>query len=226
MLRSFIDHLVVTAPSLATGVEYVSKVLGVTPEQGGEHDRMGTHNCVLKLGDAVYLEVIAVNPHAPAPKQLRWFELDEAESNEVPRLATWVVRTNDIKAALVASPVVSGYAIPMSRGQLHWTITVPRNGSLPLQGVAPTMIQWQDTHPAGAMKDAGCSLIRLEGFHPRAEKVNAMLKAIGFQGDFSILPLPSGEQPYLVAHIRTPSGSREISGHRGPIKPVECRPHI
>ena len=126
MLRSFLDHLVVTAPSLATGVEYVSKVLGVKPEPGGEHVRMGTHNCVLKLGDTIYLEVIAVNPDAPAPKQLRWFELDEPESNEIPRLATWVVRTNDITAALVASPVVSGYAMPMSRGPLNWTITVPR----------------------------------------------------------------------------------------------------
>ena len=82
------------------------------------------------------------------------------------------------------------------------------------------MIQWQDTHPAGSMKDSGCSLIRLEGFHPRVEKVNAMLKAIGFQGDFSVSPLPSGEQPYLVAHLRTPSGVREISGARGRIEPV------
>ena len=216
MLRSFIDHLVVTAPSLATGVEYVSKVLGVTPEPGGEHVRMGTHNCVLKLGDTIYLEIIAVNPDAPPPKQLRWFELDEAESTEGSRLATWVVRTNDVKAALVASPVVSGYAFPMSRGQLNWTITVPRNGSLPLQGVAPTMIQWQDTHPAGAMKDSGCSLIRLEGFHPRAEKVSAMLKAIGFQGDFSVSSLPSGEKPYLAAHIQTPGGVRQLSGKEVP----------
>lgn len=102
MLRSFLDHLVVTAPTLAIGTEYVRDALGVTPEQGGEHVRMGTHNCLLKLGDSIYLEVIAVNPDAPPPKQLRWFELDEAESNEVPRLATWVVRTNDIKAALTA----------------------------------------------------------------------------------------------------------------------------
>lgn len=220
MLRSHLDHLVVTAPNLAAGVDYVARELGVTPQQGGEHASMGTHNFLLKLGDSMFLEVIAVNPEAPSPKQARWFELDEPESNESPRLATWVVRTNDVKAALLASPVVSGYVTPMSRGALNWLITVPRNGSLPMQGVAPTMIQWQATHPAGGMKDSGCSLLRLEGFHPRAEKVTAMLKAIGFQGDFSVSPLPSGEQPYLVAHIQTPSGVREISGDRRPIEPV------
>lgn len=211
MLRSHIDHLVVTAPSLAIGVEYVREALGVSPEPGGEHARMGTHNCLLKLGEAVYLEVIAVNPDVPPPNQPRWFQLDEPDLNESPRLATWVVRTNDIKAALAASPVVSGYATSMSRGQLNWTITVPRNGSLPLQGVAPTMIQWQDIHPAGALKDSGCVLIRLEGFHPRAEKVQVMLDGIGFQGEFSVSSLPAGEQPYLVAHIQTPAGPRQIS---------------
>jgi Glyoxalase-like domain len=215
MLRSHFDHLVVTAPDLAAGVDYISRELGVSPQQGGEHVSMGTHNFLLKLGETAFLEVIAVNPDAPAPKQQRWFELDEPESNESPRLATWIVRTNDIKAALLASPVVSGYVTPMSRGALNWSITVPRNGSLPLQGVAPTIIQWQGAaHPAGTMKDAGCSLIRLEGFHPRAEKVTAMLKAIGFQGDFSVSPLPAGEQPYLVAHIQTPTGLRQLSGNR------------
>lgn len=212
MLRSHFDHLVITAPTLAAGVDYVSKELGATLQQGGEHASMGTHNFLLKLGDASFLEVIAVNPDVPPPRQARWFELDEPESNETPRLATWVVRTDDVKAALVASPVVSGYVMPMSRGALNWMITVPRNGSLPLQGVAPTMIQWQVAHPAVGMKDSGCSLIRLEGFHPRAEKVTAMLKAIGFQGDFSVSQLAPGEQPYLVAHIQTPGGVRQLSG--------------
>ncbi|HEX4984586.1 MAG TPA: VOC family protein [Burkholderiales bacterium] len=212
MLRSLIDHLVVTAPDLDSGVEYVRSVLGVAPAGGGEHAGMGTHNRLLKLGAGTYLEVIAVNPAAPAPNRPRWFELDEEETNTAPRLATWVVRTTDIKAALAASPVVSGYAMPMSRGDFRWTISVPRNGSLPLNGVAPTLIQWQDAHPAASMPESGCSLLRLEGFHPRAEKVREMLDAIGFQGEFSVAPAAPGEAPYLAAHLRTPSGLRQLSG--------------
>jgi Glyoxalase-like domain len=210
MLRSHIDHLVVTAPTLDIGVEYVREALGVSPQTGGQHVRMGTHNCLLKLGDALFLEVLSIDPAAPHPPRPRWFQLDEEESVQAPRLATWVVRTTDITAALVASPVVSGYATPMSRGDLSWTISIPRNGSLPLQGVAPTIIQWQGPHPASRLQESGCSLVRLEGFHARADKVTAMLDAIGFQGAFTVSPLPSGATAKLVAHIQTPAGTRQI----------------
>jgi hypothetical protein len=215
MLRSHMDHLVVTAPSLAIGVEYVREALGVAPEPGGEHESMGTHNCLLKLGDTVFLEVLCVNPAAPAPNRPRWFQLDEADSSDGPCLATWVVRTSDVKAALAASPVVSGFVTPMSRGELNWLITLPRNGGLPLQGVAPTMIQWQGAHPAGRLTDSGCSLLRLEAFHPRAEKVRAMLEAIGFQGEFSVSRPPPGERAHLIAHIQTPTGVRTLPSGMG-----------
>jgi len=214
MLRSHLDHLVVTAPSLESGIDHVRQVLGVEPGPGGEHVRMGTHNHLLKLGNTAYLEVIAANPGAPDPGRPRWFELDDPESNARPRLASWVVRSNDLDAALAVSPVVSGYALPMSRGELHWRISVPRNGSLPLQGVAPTMIQWQGAHPAAAMPESGCTLVRLQGFHPRAEKVRAMLDAIGFQGEFSVADCAAGQKAHLVAHILTPGGLRELSGLR------------
>ena len=98
----------------------------------------------------------------------------------------------------------------MSRGHVNWHITIPKDGSLPLGGVAPTLIQWQEIHPADTLQDLGCSLIRLEGFHPEAEKVNAVLESIGFRGDFSVSLLAPAEQPYLVAHINTPTGQRKL----------------
>lgn len=211
MFRSHIDHMVITAPSLAAGVEYVRQALGVTPQAGGEHPRMGTHNCFLKLGERVYLEVVSVNPGAPRPDRPRWFQLDELDSIRVPRLATWIVRTDDIQAAAAASPVPLGHVEPMSRGQLNWLITIPKDGSLPLQGLAPTLIQWPpETHPTNTLQDLGCSLIRLEGFHSQAEKVSDVLESIGFEGKFSVSPLPPGELPYLVAHIQTPAGPRQL----------------
>jgi len=210
MLHCEIDHLVITASSLDDGAEYVRRALGVTPQVGGEHSLMGTHNCLVKLGDTTYLEVIAVNPVAPKPNRPRWFELDALQRDASPRLATWVARVNDIDAALSASPVPLDRIEPMSRGQLNWRITIPADGSLPLQGVAPLLIQWAAAHPASQLNDLGCSLVRLEGFHPEAERIAAMLKAVGFDGEFTIAPLSSHEKPCLVAFIQTPVGVRQI----------------
>jgi hypothetical protein len=171
---------------------------------------MGTHNCCLRLGKKIYLEVIAINPKAPSPDRPRWFHLDNPETNRTARLATWIVRTDDIQAAASSSLVFPGDIESMSRGDFNWQITIPKDGSLPLDGVAPTLIQWQGIHPAERMQDSGCSLIRLEGFHPAAEKVSAMLESIGFHGDFSVSPLAPGKPPYLIAHINTPTGQKEL----------------
>jgi len=207
---SQLDHIAITASSLEVGIEYIRHALGVTPQIGGEHPRMGTHNYCLKLGEKIYLEVISINPDAASPGRPRWFQLDQQISNQAVRLATWIVRTEDIQTAVSESPTFLGHIESMSRGPINWHITIPRDGSLPLDGVAPTVIQWQDVHPADALEDLGCSLIRLEGFHPDAAKVMAVLESIGFDGDFSVFPIAPGEQPYLVAHISTPTGSREL----------------
>jgi hypothetical protein len=98
----------------------------------------------------------------------------------------------------------------MSRGNVNWQIAIRNDGSLPLGGVAPTLIQWEETHPAETLPDVGCSLIQLEGFHCEAEKINAMLDSVGFHGAFSVSPLAPGKPPYLVTRIKTPTGQREL----------------
>jgi hypothetical protein len=198
-----LDHLVVTAPSLAEGVAYVHAQLGVTPQPGGRHPRMGTHNCLFKLGPASYLEVIAVDPDAPAPGP-RWFRLDRGLP---PRLATWVARTSDIRAAAA----VFGRPEPMERGALRWEITLPDQGDLPFDGVAPTLIQWHtEPHPAAALPDGGCALVRLEGRHPRAAEINRLLERMGLQPGSPVAIQPGDGEPALVAHIRTPDGLRTL----------------
>ena len=70
-----LDHLAVSAATLAEGTAHVEAALGIVLEPGGRHDRMGTHNRLLGLGD-IYLEVIATDPDAPEPAWPRWFDLD------------------------------------------------------------------------------------------------------------------------------------------------------
>ena len=172
---------------------------------------MGTHNCLLRLGDALYLEVISINPAAGNPDRPRWFQLDKERSNAAPRLATWISRTNDIYAATAASPVPLGNIEAMSRGPLNWQITISADGTLPLDGIAPTLIEWEtDSHPAGTLKDFGCTLVRLEGFHRQTTGISNMLRSIGFQGQFTASPISPEELPCLVAHVQTPAGIRQL----------------
>lgn len=199
-MRSELDHLAIRAPSLDEGVAYVAGALGVAPGAGGRHERMGTHNRLLRLGERCYLEVIAVDPQAPDPGRKRWFGLDQGCAAE---LITWVARTDDIHAAKWP-----GTPERMTRGALHWLITVTADGSMPMDGVAPTLIQWPGAeHPADRMPDLGCRLGRLEGFHPQADEIQAMLERIGFAGPFKVF---SSREKYLVAHIDTPAGPRRL----------------
>lgn len=210
-----IDHLVIVAPSLEAGSEHVRAALGVMPQRGGEHATMGTYNALVRLGDALYLEVIAVNPGAPPPDRPRWFELDRPGAGDAAttRLATWVARTADIHAASSASPIPLGRIESMARGPLRWLVTVPDDGSLPAQGIAPTLIQWlNEPHPASRLADSGCALVRLEGFHSEEERIGTMLRAIRFAGVFTVSPIAPDETPYLVAHIQTPNGVRRLGG--------------
>ena len=208
-MQTFLDHIAVVAPDLESGVRYVEQTLGVSLQSGGQHPRMGTHNKLLRLGDDVYLEVIAADPAAAAPLRPRWFELDQLKSDALPRLATWIARTNDINAARAACPWDTGPIESMTRGNLAWRITVPTDGSLPEGGATPTLIQWDaEPHPASVLEDRGCMLQSLELFHPTPDRLRDTLNVLGFVGNVEVHPLPSGASPHLLAHIRTPHGLR------------------
>jgi len=207
-----IDHIVVVAPNLTVGAAFVRDALGVELQQGGAHARMATHNLLLRLGDATYLEVIAPDPSALRPARSRWFALDRLTPDAPPRLAAWVARTDDIRSSSSLCASVVGSIEPMDRGALSWLITVPADGSLPLGGAAPALIEWQvQPHPARALKDVGCSLVELEVFHPEPSRVQTVLAAIELSSPIRLHPLPPGAEPYLVAHIQTPSGRRTLS---------------
>lgn len=211
MPRCLIDHIVVTAPTLEAGAEFVRRALGFVPQAGGEHPRMGTHNLLLRLGDSLFLEVISPNPNAPAPERPRWFALDALHPDSAPALSVWVVRTPEIRATVAASSEALGIIEPMSRGALNWLISIPAAGALPLNGIAPALIEWQtQVHPAAKLQDHGLSLAKLELFHPEPERISRLLLSIGFEGPVAIAPLRCERSAYMVAHINTPDGLRSL----------------
>lgn len=210
MFRTFIDHLVVTAPSLEAGAAHVRDALGIAPRPGGEHALMGTHNMLLRLGESTYLEVIAANPAARRPPRPRWFALDHLAADARPSLATWVARCADIRRSNEAASETLGTVEAMSRDALEWLITLPADGSLPLGGVAPALIEWHsDTHPASRLDDYGLALVKLELFHPEPQRVSELLRSLAIVGPVVVGEM-SAATARLVAHIETPQGIRTL----------------
>lgn len=208
MNQCFIDHITITAPTLEAGAELVENSLGVTSQKGGKHPRMGTHNLLLRLGEDIFLEVIACNPEAKKPNQPRWFALDEINTDTPAKLKTWVARTEDIYSTLDACSERVGEIEPMSRGEFNWLITIPEDGSLPINEGAPALIQWKtDSHPATKLEKHGLSLIKLQIFNPEAERISSFLSSINLEGNVKVL---KSYESKIIASIHTPHGIREL----------------
>jgi hypothetical protein len=205
-----LDHIVIGAATLEDGVRFVRERLGVEIPPGGKHPLMGTHNHVMRVGPASFLEVIAIDPAAPPPGRPRWFGLDDPavqqRLEEQPRLIAWVARTRDIDVLVEASLVPLGEVVSVTRGSLSWRLTVPTDGRPPMDGTAPLLIAWdRDLQPWEAMADPGCRVQKLTLAHPDTEKLQSMLQVLGLAGR-EWLTLGRAVAPLLSAVIQTPSG--------------------
>ena len=206
------DHLVLAVRDLDAGTAWLEHHLGAALAAGGQHQRMGTHNRLLGLGDNFYLELIAIDPTAAPPGRPRWFGLDDQdELRDRPRLIHWVARSENIVRDAAASAEALGDILSMERGEYRWRITVPPDGHLPGNGLVPTLIQWDvPIHPSAHLPDTGCRLMKLEGFHSQAGQVKVALVALGLASRLDVHACAADEPAQLVAYLRTPRGLVEL----------------
>jgi Glyoxalase-like domain len=218
-----LDHLVVAATTLAEGVQWCERKLGVTPGPGGEHPLMGTHNRLLSLATPTfplaYLEIIAINPASTGPQagRKRWFALDEHALQQRldqhgPQLIHWVARSTALdmhRSGLAALGLEPGEPVAASRpspqGLLQWQLLLRADGMLLHGGALPSLIQWQGPHPAQTMPDSGLGLCGLQ--------LGAALPA----GVCQLLHLPGVRcakdpaSPALTATLKTPLGTVQLN---------------
>lgn len=211
------DHLVVAAVDLDQGTRWLEDQLGVTLAPGGKHAAMATHNRLLRLGEMLYLEVIAIDPAASPAGRPRWFDLDaptmRARLAKKPQLIHWVARSNDIDTDARRAGFAAADVLSMARGDYRWRITVPRDGHLPGAGLLPSLIQWDvPTHPAQNLPDSGCRLMKLEAYATRAASHRAALAALGLSAVVDIQAVEDGEAPEWLAYLKTPRGLIELGG--------------
>ncbi len=68
----------------------------------------------------------------------------------------------------------------MSRGDLEWQITVPKDGGLAEGGIFPVLIQWPGgRNPAHRLTPSPVQLIHLEITHPSPSNIENILQRLG-----------------------------------------------
>jgi hypothetical protein len=201
---SAVDHLVYACPDLETGIAQIERLTGVRAAPGGQHSGLGTHNALIALGSRRYLEIIAPDPHQPAPSGPRHFGIDD---HRAPRLVTWAAVCPDIdavrrRAAAVHELVGEERAGSRTRPDgvtLTWRMTSPVRGLG--GGIVPFLIDWgRSPHPSESAP-GGLVLRGLYGEHPEPERIRAALDVLGVK-----LALRPGDEPALVAMLDSPLG--------------------
>ena len=209
-----LDHISVIAPSLAEGVAHVRACLDIDVPFGRQHQDMGTHNHLLRLGDSVYLEIIAANPEAPRPMHPRWFGLDDQKAIRAAwdngfRLRGWVARTTDIDCVLSKHEGILGKKTQLAGGGSFFFISIPDDGSLPLGGAAPSVIDRGSRPPSVAsMADLGAKLRTVVIEHPNPDQVAELYGRLCIDTPPEVR---QGEHLRYRAMIHTQAGLRELS---------------
>jgi len=209
-----LDHLTVIAPTLAEGVSHVRACLDLDVPFGQHHRYMGTHNHLLQLEDSVYLEIVALDPGGDRPARARWFGLDDqkkirADWDQGRRLRGFVARTDMIDVVLAGREHIFGRKIALPMADPSFDLAIPDDGSLPLDGAAPSIIDRRGKPRSMAtIADLGARLRSFSLEHPDPATVLALYRDLEIDRPPSIV---QGSALRYRAQIETPAGVRELS---------------
>lgn len=209
-----LDHITVIAPTLAEGVSHVRNCLDLDVPFGARHDYMGTYNHRLQLGNNVYLEIVALDPDGITPDRARWFGLDNQENvrsdwNEGRRLRGWVANTDAIDSVLATHHAIFGDMVPIPTTDPTFAFAIPEDGSLPLDGAAPSLIDHRgEPTSMVAIPDLGARLRLLTLEHPNPAVIETLYCELAVVHPPAIV---AGTAIRYRAQIETPVGMKELT---------------
>lgn len=208
-----LDHLTVIAPTLAEGVDHVKNCLDLDIPFGTRHDYMGTHNHRVQLGNNVYLEIIAHDPKGNRPDRARWFGLDtpkqvRSDWEKGKHLRGWVASTTDIDNILLAHAGLFGQRVDLPFSTPTFCFAIPEDGSLPLAGAAPSLIDHRgDPTSMAEIPDLDARLQSLTLEHPDPDAIKALYRALSIDRPPTVI---AGPDLCYRAQVTTPGGLREL----------------
>jgi hypothetical protein len=212
---AILDHILLGAPDLQQGIDFVASQTGVRAAFGGVHPGRGTQNALLSLGERHYLEIIAPDPKQERTNVTPMFRTDliaHLKSFASPRLVGWAAHPCSLSAyaqKLRAANVTFQGPTPGSRKRpdgrlLQWqTLNLDNDeGSL-----LPFFIEWSadSPHPASDAP-SGCQLPSFELASPDLDGLRE--KIAPFDLDVTIA---KGDTPQIRGVLRGPKGELKLT---------------
>ena len=205
-----VDHLLLGAPDLDSGIAWVEKMTGVRAAAGGSHPGRGTRNALLSLGRQQYLEIIA-----PDPAQTTFTFPIDLRKLGTPRLVNWAAVSTNVESLAKQAAAAGrqtmgprdGSRVTLDGKTLEWrTLGVVHKLATDDVDPIPFFIEWGagTVHPSRTAP-GGCGLESLAIGHPNPAAVAATLKAFDIEG-----AVRQSDRARLVALLRTPKGKVEL----------------
>ena len=206
---TLLDHVLLGSRDLQQGIDFVAERTGVRTVFGGVHPGRGTQNALLSLGERCYLEIIAPDPAQPEVKN---HLAPELHSLKEPRLVGWAAHPGALSAyaeKLRQAGIAFEGPTPGSRKRpdgrlLQWqTLNLADDAG----GLLPFFIEWapDSVHPS-ADAPRGCAVSYFAAETPDPAKLATKLKLLDLD-----LPVKKSDKPRLLATIRGPKGTLELS---------------
>jgi hypothetical protein len=190
--RDALDHLLIGAPTLESGIRWLEERTGVRAAMGGSHPGLGTWNALASLGPRQYIEIIAPDP---AQAGIDTFYVPGLRNFDVPRITAWAARGEGLAKPFPASlqgdfscePARQGTRLRPDGTRLAWTLLFPRHRSNNLfDGALPFFIEWESyAHHPGKSTPPGLTLHALCFSHPQTDSLKEALAALGIDGTVS-----------------------------------------
>lgn len=207
-----LDHLLIGAPTLQEGIDWLEGKTGVRATLGGSHPGLGTWNALASLGENQYLEIIAPDP---LQADVDTFYLPGLRDFRRPGVATWAARRKGLGAGLPEAlppewscgPLLQGSRLRPDGTRLAWALTFPEHAAHGnFEGALPFLIEWEsfESHP-GRTAPAGLRLRSLSIEAVASEALRRGLEALGIDGRVS-----QADATSIRVELDTPRGSVNI----------------
>jgi len=201
-----LDHIILGASDLKTGIKELEDLTGVKTEYGGKHPHLGTENALISLGEHRYLEILA--PAAGA-------KIDSSMSflSGLPKLTPvlWALSTTDAgvtiqrlgAGAYKTSSPKPGSRVRPDGTTLEWKTF---NIEAPQMEMAPFFIEWgtKTVHPSKT-SPGGCELLTVELTDPHAEDLKKLVETLNLS-----ITVRNGSPAAMRVTLNCPKGKVTI----------------